>query len=313
MKPNTRNLPRNKNNLAGKVLLNICLGLVILIPSLHIVSGRTETASALPLQTLTLPPIYSTGSVDGYITESSETSTKGGTLNKTSAYIQVGDNSLKKQYRGILSFDTSTLPPDAIITSVTLKLRKYKIVGTDPFSNHGKLLVDIRSGFFGTSQSLQTTDFNATASATGAITIGRTPVSNWYLGKLGSANFKRINRSGVTQFRVRFSIDDDNDSVADYLSVYSGNASLAYRPQLVILYNLPPDTTPPSIITLTAQTGTTEGTVDLSWIAPGDDGDTGTATSYLVKYSNAEITDANWELLYPVECQHRMQQAHRKP
>jgi hypothetical protein len=57
------------------------------------------------------------------------------------------------------------------------------------------------------------------------------------------------------------------------------------------------DTTPPAAVTdLSAQTGTTVGTVDLSWTASGDDGTTGTATSYLVRYSSTEITDqSGWD------------------
>jgi len=57
-----------------------------------------------------------------------------------------------------------------------------------------------------------------------------------------------------------------------------------------------PDTTPPAPVNdLSAQTGTTLGSVDLRWTAPGDDGDVGTATSYIVRYNTVEITDANWD------------------
>lgn len=50
---------------------------------------------------------------------------------------------------------------------------------------------------------------------------------------------------------------------------------------------------PAAVANLT--TGVTSLTsVDLSWTAPGDDGNTGTATSYDIRYSAANITDANW-------------------
>jgi hypothetical protein len=58
------------------------------------------------------------------------------------------------------------------------------------------------------------------------------------------------------------------------------------------------DTTPPAAITtLSAATGTSSyGTVDLSWTAVGDDGTTGTATSYLIRYSTSPITDkTTWD------------------
>ena len=62
------------------------------------------------------------------------------------------------------------------------------------------------------------------------------------------------------------------------------------------------DTTPPAAITdLTALPGTFEGTVSLSWTAPGDDGSTGTASSYLVRYSASEINnETDWGNATPV-------------
>jgi hypothetical protein len=53
---------------------------------------------------------------------------------------------------------------------------------------------------------------------------------------------------------------------------------------------------PASITDLAAVTGSSEGSVDLGWTAPGDDGSTGTATSYEVRYSSTPITDqASWD------------------
>jgi len=54
------------------------------------------------------------------------------------------------------------------------------------------------------------------------------------------------------------------------------------------------DNTPPSSVadlTVTGQTGTT---LALRWTAPGDDGNTGTATSYDIRYSMSSITSGNW-------------------
>ena len=48
---------------------------------------------------------------------------------------------------------------------------------------------------------------------------------------------------------------------------------------------------PAAISTLAAATGTTTGAVDLSWTAVGDDGSSGTATSYLVRYSTSAINN----------------------
>jgi formylglycine-generating enzyme required for sulfatase activity len=55
------------------------------------------------------------------------------------------------------------------------------------------------------------------------------------------------------------------------------------------------DTDPPApIIDLAAAAGASTGTVDLSWIAPGDDGSTGTASSYIVRYNTTTISEGNW-------------------
>jgi hypothetical protein len=55
------------------------------------------------------------------------------------------------------------------------------------------------------------------------------------------------------------------------------------------------DSVAPSAVTnLTAGTGTSSGTVDLTWIAPGDDGSVGTASTYIVRYHTEPITETNW-------------------
>ncbi len=54
-----------------------------------------------------------------------------------------------------------------------------------------------------------------------------------------------------------------------------------------------PDTTPPAAITdLTAEGF--ETMIELSWTATGDDGNIGTAFCYEIRYSESEITEANW-------------------
>ncbi len=52
--------------------------------------------------------------------------------------------------------------------------------------------------------------------------------------------FAFINKIGVTQFRLRFQLDDDNDSIADLLRFFSGDYfNAALRPTLIIEYTLP--------------------------------------------------------------------------
>jgi hypothetical protein len=55
------------------------------------------------------------------------------------------------------------------------------------------------------------------------------------------------------------------------------------------------DINPPApVIALSAAAGTAAGTVELTWIAPGDDGTTGTASGYIVRYNATPITEDNW-------------------
>ena len=49
------------------------------------------------------------------------------------------------------------------------------------------------------------------------------------------------------------------------------------------------DSIPPAAIILTANAGSATGTSDLTWTAPDDDGDTGAAADYLVRYNDAVI------------------------
>jgi hypothetical protein len=175
---------------------------------------------------------------DGQILESSEFSGVGGTLNNSASTFNLGDNAANKQYRAILSFDTSTLPPNAVITSATLWFKYAGKSGTNPFNTHGKLLVDVKTVNFGSTAALQLADFKATASKSAALSFTKTNLdpSGWYSQAFLPADFVYINRAGLTQFRLRFAKDDNNDFGADYLKIVSGDGDPYLVPQLLIDY-----------------------------------------------------------------------------
>ena len=54
------------------------------------------------------------------------------------------------------------------------------------------------------------------------------------------------------------------------------------------------DSSPPDAISDLATGTVTTSSIDLSWTAPGDNGATGTATTYDVRYSTSTITAGNW-------------------
>ena len=56
------------------------------------------------------------------------------------------------------------------------------------------------------------------------------------------------------------------------------------------------DIVPPDAIDdLSAETGDNRGEIELSWTATGDDGYTGNASGYIVKYATVPVTDVNWD------------------
>ncbi len=197
------------------------------------VNNVTESASVI---------IHSTGAQDGWILEATETSNTGGTMNAIPTTLRLGDDKAKKQYRSILSFATgAAIPDNATITKATLKVKRQAVLGGgNPVTMFQGFMMDIRKGVFSTSE-LQPIDWQAASNQTyGPF---NTPlVGGWYSIDLttGKAYINKMaTLSGLTQIRLRFQLDDNNNAIANYLSLYSGDAATANRPQLVIEYNVP--------------------------------------------------------------------------
>jgi hypothetical protein len=209
-------------------------------------STPTKTATKTPTKTRTpsvvTVTLSSIGAQDGWVLESKEKSNIGGTMNPTITTFNLGDDAGKRQYRGILSFNTSIIPDNATITSVILKVKKQGSVGPgNPVSIFQGFMADIKKGTFGTA-ALQIADFQTLGTATyGPFVI--TPVSNVYSLNLtaGKLNINTLlTNSGLTQIRLRFKVDDNNNLVANYLKLFSGNTTItADRTQLVIKYSIP--------------------------------------------------------------------------
>ncbi len=187
----------------------------------------------------------SIASRDGWVLESTEASNAGGSLNSTATTLTVGDDASNRQYRSLLDFSTAALPDNAVIYTVNLRIIQSSITGTNPFSTHGVLRSEIRSGFYGTAAALQTMDFQ---SAMDGVACNFEPVPE-ILESLGpayrcifaNASFPNINLTGNTQFRIRFTLDDNNDMSADTFNFYSGDFSnTTQAPRLFIKYYIPP-------------------------------------------------------------------------
>ena len=75
--------------------------------------------------------------------------------------------------------------------------------------------------------------------------------------------------------------------VADEIPNWSGYSNVAIK-------STTGDATAPAAVADLTVTGTTGTSITVRWTAPGDNGSTGTATSYDVRYSTTTITSANW-------------------
>lgn len=181
--------------------------------------------------------IKSNGTLDGWVLESGENTNVGGGMESAAITFRLGDNELNRQYRAILSFDTSSLPDTAVIVSALLKIRRGGLAGTDPFNTHGVLSMDLRKGNFNNNPALELADFQAVANKTAAASFNKMSVMYWYHAAVKSAHFNAFNLIGLTQVRLRFATDDNNDSGADFRTFYSGNSSS--QPVWWITYYVP--------------------------------------------------------------------------
>ncbi|GMV34765.1 MAG: hypothetical protein AMXMBFR60_25940 [Chloroflexota bacterium] len=203
-------------------------------------NGSFTTGEAYTVDKNILLSVTSAAAQDGYVRESTETSNAGGSVNTAATTFFVGDDVQDRQYLSLLSFGTSGLPDNAVIVSATLKLKLGSAVGTSPFTTHNSLVVDIRQPYFGTAVSLQTNDFAAVAGAGSVATVGSIPQSGYYIATINSTGLTHISKTGATQLRLRFLLDDNDDLGADYLAFYSANASpSSNRPVLEIVYYVP--------------------------------------------------------------------------
>lgn len=232
---------------AGKVIENfgsntaLAMGVAIQPDGKILVSGARDGDTVLARYGEKLPPpttsvtFNSKAASDGWILESAETSNSGGTLDKTATTFYVGDDAKDKQYRSIISFNTASLPDNAIIVSAQVKIKRQGVVGTDPFTTHQSLFLEIRNGLFSNDLDLKLTDFAAAPSGTMPDAV--TPLtSSWYAASLSSSNLAFVNKYGITQFRLRFELDDNDDMGADYMKFYTGEATTGTQPELIIEY-----------------------------------------------------------------------------
>jgi hypothetical protein len=208
-------------------------------------SGSLTRSANLGLTLSSAEPLTRTftsqGANDGRTWESSETSNLGGgslAADTSTSAIRVGDLTSDRSYRSIVSFDTSLIPDKATITAATLRLVRGALSGTNPFGILGTCQVDIRSGSFGRAATLANADFEAAATATAVASLSNpTADGEASTGTLNAVGLAAINKTGTTQLKLYFTVDDNDNDACDYIGFYGGEAATAAnRPTLTVTY-----------------------------------------------------------------------------
>ncbi|MGR6336467.1 extracellular catalytic domain type 1 short-chain-length polyhydroxyalkanoate depolymerase [Priestia megaterium] len=149
----------------------------------------------------------------------------------SSSIHKIGDKGMYNTdtYRTILSFDTSSLPDEAVITDVSLKIYRKSSTG-----NISSLKGDIKSGVFGTSSALEQIDYRASPSISAGFQMSVPPLNNGYTTiQLPSSLWGYMNRTGKTQFRL--SSSGPADFLSDVVEIYGGD-NPACAPTLTVSY-----------------------------------------------------------------------------
>lgn len=148
------------------------------------------------------------------------------------AQIAVGDDGVRRIH-GIVSFDTSSIPADAKISSASLYLMQDARSGSNPFvtGNLGTPRLDVVSGSFGAPQ-VEVSDWQAPADADDAGCFVGSANAQYYALRieLTPAGLAAINPDGLTQFRIAF---PSVDAGVNRVQFFGGDAQLAEHAEMV--------------------------------------------------------------------------------
>ncbi|AKH18547.1 hypothetical protein SY84_12405 [Deinococcus soli (ex Cha et al. 2016)] len=163
----------------------------------------------------------SVGTQDGYVAANTPSATTGGYV-VASGGIGVGDNA-DAPWKGVLSFDTSSLPDGVTVTGATLTVRYSLAPNGTPWAGGATLGVDVRSGCLGATCALGTDDFAAAVTAAGVASFAAptgTAAGTTLSAPLNAAGLAAINRAGSTQLRLAFTGGTArSNGLSDYLTL----------------------------------------------------------------------------------------------
>jgi len=194
-----------------------------------------------PLQTQ--QTFHSIATEDGYVWDFNQNGLGIGRDNNDTGpqALRLGDNEIGSflQYRSILSFDTSVLPPDAEVVTANLTLTRGDIVGENPLGAWGgDCAIDIVNPYFSTSSLLENADYQTAADAYAVALLPADPNVVMNSTPFNEPGLSSININGKTQLRLYLTDPNYNNGTSDYVGFYSGeSADPNYKPQLTVTYN----------------------------------------------------------------------------
>ncbi|MCL4309289.1 MAG: Ig-like domain-containing protein [Actinomycetota bacterium] len=116
-------------------------------------------------------------------------------------------------------------------------------------------------------------------------------------GTVDTLNYNNI--AVNSQTRVTMNLDSTKNYVATVDEYGDGTDVTQKAPDTTTTNTV--DFTPPAQVSDLAGSNSAYGAATLTFTAPGDDGNTGTATSYDLRYSGSAVTDQYWKDAVPVE------------
>jgi hypothetical protein len=182
----------------------------------------------------------SNGGYDGTIRESPKLDGTANFIDPVDALISVGDDYLKRQYVGILHFDTSGIPDNAVITSAKVRI-KGMILSSDTYTRLGELTADITNPYFGNLPGLEFVDFRNPPLAKDIGTFTHAPTFyKWITLNMNAKSLLALNKTGSTQFRLHFNVKMYDDHIKQMVRFLSGDFwGVNDWPKLIVTYYVP--------------------------------------------------------------------------
>ncbi|HOJ50681.1 MAG TPA: PHB depolymerase family esterase [Spirochaetota bacterium] len=138
--------------------------------------------------------------------------------------LAIGRGSDGKYNRAILSFDTSSIPDNAVITRAYIVVT-YSSNSGDPWANGNSLVIDIKNGYFGSASTIGTDDWAAAATASVIATIDKFTSGTKQSSDFNTSGLSAINKTGKTQLKLRFA---NNQTSTAYIFIKEGTSAKLY-------------------------------------------------------------------------------------